>query len=67
MSDHCHDCRFDPKKRVGEDACPFTGGYWRFLHEHREQFAGNHRMAQALHGLDRLRDLDEVLADDRRG
>ena len=28
MSDHCGDCRFDPKKRLGEDACPFTAGYW---------------------------------------
>ena len=63
MSDHCHDCRFDPKVRVGEDACPFTGGYWRFLHRHRERFEKNHRMSRAVHGLDRLSDLDELLAE----
>ncbi|MBA8794846.1 deoxyribodipyrimidine photolyase-related protein [Friedmanniella endophytica] len=63
MSDFCGSCRYDPKKRVGEDACPFTGGYWRFLHKHRERFAGNHRMAQAIRGLDRLSDLDELLAE----
>ena len=63
MSDHCHDCRFDPKKRVGEDACPFTGGYWRFLHEHRERLAANPRMTRALSGLERLGDLDELLAE----
>jgi len=28
MSDHCGGCVFDPKKRVGETACPFTAGYW---------------------------------------
>ena len=64
MSDHCGDCRFDPKKRVGEDACPFTGGYWRFLHRHREQFAANPRMGQMVRGLDRLKDLDQVLAEE---
>ena len=30
MSDHCGDCAFDPRKRVGDDACPFTAGYWAF-------------------------------------
>ena len=63
MSDHCGRCRFDPKKRVGENACPFTGGYWRFLHRHRDQFAANPRMRQALAGMDRLKDLDQVLAE----
>ncbi|HEU5483924.1 MAG TPA: cryptochrome/photolyase family protein [Microlunatus sp.] len=64
MSDHCRDCRFDPKKRVGEDACPFTGGYWRFLHRHRDRFAANPRMRQAIRGLERLQDLDQVLAEE---
>lgn len=64
MSDHCGDCRYDPKKRVGEDACPFTGGYWRFLHRHRERFGSNPRMSRAVRGLDRLSDLDQVLAEE---
>jgi deoxyribodipyrimidine photolyase-related protein len=63
MSDHCKDCRFDPKKRVGEDACPFTGGYWRFLHRHRERFERNPRMSRAVKGLDRLSDLPLLLAE----
>ncbi len=61
MSDHCGDCRYDPKVRVGEDACPFTGGYWLFLNKHRERFEKNQRMARAVHGLDRLSDLDELI------
>ena len=68
MSDHCSSCELNPKVRVGEDACPFTAGYWWFLDRHRETLAGNHRMARAVHGLDRLRDLDELVAqEDARG
>ncbi|NNC96962.1 MAG: cryptochrome/photolyase family protein, partial [Gammaproteobacteria bacterium] len=31
MGDYCKHCRFDPKQRVGDDACPFNSLYWRFL------------------------------------
>ena len=34
--------------------------YWDFLDRHREEFKGNHRIAQQLFGLNRLKDLDEV-------
>ena len=27
MSDYCSSCAYDPRKRVGQDACPFTAGY----------------------------------------
>lgn len=71
MSDYCAGCAFDPKKRVGPDACPFTAGYWAFLHRNRERLAGNQRMSQALSGLNRLSDLDALLEQeanrDRRG
>ncbi|MET3806176.1 deoxyribodipyrimidine photolyase-related protein [Nakamurella sp. UYEF19] len=64
MSDFCGGCAYRPKVRVGEKACPFTAGYWAFLHAHREDLAGNHRMAQPLHGLDRLKDLEELLVQE---
>ena len=60
MSDYCAGCRFDPAKRVGEDACPFTTLYWAFLDRNRHRLATNPRMAQQYHTLDRLSDLDEV-------
>jgi len=60
MTDHCKACPFDPTKRVGEDACPYTTLYWDFLDRHRDRFATNARMAQAVRGLDRLSDLPAV-------
>lgn len=64
MSDFCGSCRYDPTVRVGDSACPFTAGYWAFLHRNRDRLAGNHRMAQPLRGLDRLRDLDALLTQE---
>ena len=43
--------------------CPFTAGYWGFLNRHREHLSGNFRMGQMLRGLDRLKDLDQLLEE----
>lgn len=60
MTQSCKGCSYDPKLRVGENACPFTTLYWDFLDRHRDKFAKNHRMAQQLQGLNRLSDLPEL-------
>jgi deoxyribodipyrimidine photolyase-related protein len=60
MTEFCKTCVYDPKKRSGDDACPFSTLYWDFLDRHRETFKMNHRMAQQLKGLDRLSDLPEL-------
>ena len=60
MTQSCKGCAYDPKKRVGQDACPFTTLYWDFLDRHNETFAKNHRMAQQVNGLKRLSDLPEL-------
>ena len=65
MSDHCRHCRYDPRKSVGDDACPFTTLYWDFLARHRSRFANNPRMAYAYRNLDR-KDRQEVSAIRRR-
>ena len=67
MSDYCGSCVYDPKVRVGDNACPFTAGYWLFIHRHREKFLQNFRMAQMVRGLDRLSDLDELIEQGPRG
>ena len=61
MSDgYCNDCRFDPKQRVGETACPFTTLYWDMLDRNRAVLTGNHRLNQPYATLDRLTDLEAV-------
>lgn len=61
MTDLCSGCAFDPKVRVGEKACPFTAGYWQFVHRHEEMMAGNNRTARAVATMKRLTDLDALL------
>jgi deoxyribodipyrimidine photolyase-related protein len=60
MSNYCKGCSYNPKLRVGDDACPFTTLYWDFLDRHKETFVKNHRMSQQVNGLKRLSDLDEL-------
>jgi len=60
MSNYCSSCKFNPKLRAGETACPFSTLYWDFLDRHKKEFAGNFRMAQQLKCLDRLTDLAEL-------
>jgi deoxyribodipyrimidine photolyase-related protein len=60
MSNYCKGCSYNPKLRIGDDACPFTTLYWDFLERHKESFAKNHRMSQQIFGLKRLNDLPEL-------
>jgi len=48
MSDHCRRCPFEPGRRTGPDACPFTVGYWDFIDRHQKRFERHPRMAVAV-------------------
>jgi deoxyribodipyrimidine photolyase-related protein len=61
MSNHCGSCRFNPKKRVGEDACPITAGYWFFMESNRQSLKSNFRLRNAYAGLSRLTDLEALM------
>ncbi|WP_416139709.1 cryptochrome/photolyase family protein [Halomonas sp. HK25] len=54
MSDHCHQCRFDPKQVTGEGACPLNSLYWHFLERHAETLSANPRMKLIYGSLARM-------------
>jgi deoxyribodipyrimidine photolyase-related protein len=51
---------YDPKRRTGERACPFTTLYWDFLARNEDHLSGNHRISTQLGGMRRLADLDQT-------
>jgi deoxyribodipyrimidine photolyase-related protein len=53
MSDYCRNCRYDPMRATGDDACPFTTLYWDFLSRNRNRLKGNQRMQLQFKNLDR--------------
>ena len=44
MGKSCSGCRYNPKERLGPDACPFNALYWRFLAVHRPLLGQKERM-----------------------
>ncbi|SFN21741.1 cryptochrome/photolyase family protein [Dokdonella immobilis] len=59
MSGYCKDCRYDPKQRTGETACPFSTLYWDFLIRHADRLRENPRMALQVRNLERLDDVEK--------
>ena len=45
MTDFCGSCRFSPRERTGESACPLTTLYWQFFVDHDEALARVNRVA----------------------
>lgn len=65
MSNYCSQCRFDPKKATGEDACPFTTLYWDFLSRNAARLADNRRMTFQIKNLER-KNRSELVAIQRQ-
>lgn len=62
MSNFCKGCKFDYKKRVGEDACPFTTLYWEFMDRHYDQLKDNQRMKFPIKNLEKMRQKPEEMS-----
>ncbi|HEY9908537.1 MAG TPA: cryptochrome/photolyase family protein [Thermosynechococcaceae cyanobacterium] len=54
MSNYCQSCPYNPRRRTGEDACPFNFFYWDFLVRHYDKLKTNSRMALILRSLERI-------------
>ena len=64
---HCARCRYDPGRRDGDRACPFTTLYWDFLMRHETRLAKNPRMALQVKNLARLSSSDKLAVVQRAG
>ena len=54
QSNYCAGCRYDPTRRTGENACPFTTLYWHFISRHEKTLAANPRTALMAKNLQKL-------------
>jgi deoxyribodipyrimidine photolyase-related protein len=54
MSDYCAGCGYDPKAKLGEEACPFNYLYWYFLIVNEAKLRRNPRMAMTYRNLARM-------------
>ena len=58
MSNYGQNCRYDPARRSGEEACPVTVLYWDFLDRNAASLETNHRMRMQLNNLHKLMPLE---------
>jgi deoxyribodipyrimidine photolyase-related protein len=56
MSDYCAGCRYNVKKKTGDEACPFNALYWDFLERNEKKLRGNPRMGQTYRTWDKISD-----------
>lgn len=60
MGDYCQGCRYDPKQRIGENACPFNFLYWNFLITHEVVLRANPRLGPNVLGLAKVSAQDRI-------
>jgi deoxyribodipyrimidine photolyase-related protein len=54
MSDYCAGCTYNPKVKLGPQACPFNFLYWYFMIVNQARLRPNPRMALPYRTLDRM-------------
>ncbi|GAB2191888.1 cryptochrome/photolyase family protein [Sessilibacter sp. MAH1] len=54
MSDYCKNCVYDPKEKLGENACPLNSLYWNFFLQHKNQFEHNPRLKFVYSHINKL-------------
>lgn len=61
MSTYCEGCRYAPKQRLGERACPFNALYWDFVARNADVLSANPRTSMPVMALRKMK-ADEVAA-----
>ncbi len=60
QSNYCSGCRYDPARRSGDAACPYTTLYWHFIARHETTLAANPRTALMAKNLQKLSEEDRA-------
>ena len=66
MSDYCGHCRYDPKRRTGEGACPFNALYWDFLARNESKLGDNQRLKMPYRNWERFDPAEQQARSARR-
>lgn len=59
QGNHCKQCRYNPEKVTGHDACPYNSLYWDFIARHQKHFDTNPRMRLTLSNWERKPDEEQ--------
>lgn len=59
MSDYCGRCKYDVKKRTGENACPFNALYWDFLARNEMKLGHLNRLAMPYRTWHKMTNTDK--------
>ena len=59
MGDHCKNCHYNYKEKIGEKACPFNALYWDFYIRHEDKFRTNPRVSMAYRHIDKFSSKDK--------
>lgn len=64
MGDHCSQCYYQHKEKIGPKACPFNSLYWDFYHRHREKLEKKPRIGMMYRVWDKMspEDRQQLLA-----
>ncbi len=54
MSDYCAGCRYSPRIKTGDGACPFNPLYWHFMAANRDRLEANPRVGRIYGTWDRI-------------
>lgn len=54
MSNYCKGCFYDPKKLIGERACPFNALYWNYIHDNKMTLKPNPRMSMIVSSYEKF-------------
>ncbi|TXC76268.1 cryptochrome/photolyase family protein [Luteibaculum oceani] len=61
MGDHCVNCQYDRKIKIGDKACPFNSLYWHFINRNQDKLQNNPRMGMMYKVWNKMENQEDIL------